>query len=98
MLLSRASRMFKTSIPFAATRKVYLMSLLAFSIAVAIAAALWAAIKIKDTMFSIPLLILLVLLSVAEGALSRFNHVNKHQPECSQKQFVQSGKPLRRCT
>jgi hypothetical protein len=61
--------MFKPSIPVATTRKVYLMSLLAFSIAVAIAATLWAAIRTKDTMFSIPLLILLVLLSAAEGTL-----------------------------
>jgi hypothetical protein len=69
MLLSQTSKRFKLSISFAATRKVYFMGLLAFSIAAAIAATLWAAIKTKHTMFSIPLLILLVLLSIAEGAL-----------------------------
>jgi hypothetical protein len=68
----QTSKMFNLSISFAATRRVYLMGLLAFSIAVAIAATLWAAIKIKNPMFTIPLLILLVLLSVAEGALGEF--------------------------
>jgi phosphotransferase system glucose/maltose/N-acetylglucosamine-specific IIC component len=73
MLLLRASDRFKTSISFPASRKVPLLCLLAFIIAVAIAATFWAALKIKNNTFSNPLLVLLVLLSVAEGALGKLS-------------------------
>jgi alkylation response protein AidB-like acyl-CoA dehydrogenase len=99
MLLSRAGQMFKTSVPFAATRKVYFMNLLAFSIAVAIAATLWAAIRTKDTMFSIPLLIFLVLLSVAEGALGElflWTHSGTHTDRTSLRNLESPDQKARR--
>jgi hypothetical protein len=70
-----AATMFSKGFGIPSARRNDILTISMVFMAIAIATILWAIIKVRNSKFCIALLVLLVLMSVAEGALGKFKLV-----------------------
>jgi hypothetical protein len=63
-------------------RKTYILAILVILMAFTIGATLWTIIKLRDSKVLLPLLVLLLLMAVAEGALGESELVNNDTNMC----------------